>query len=67
MPRLEVAAWFDGKAVRTSVYHRTDLRAGHRFDGPAIVAQDDTTTVVPPDFVVDVDPFGNLVITLREA
>ncbi|MET4690619.1 hydantoinase/oxoprolinase family protein [Sinorhizobium fredii] len=67
MPRLEVEAWFDGKAVPTLVYHRTDLRAGHRFDGPAIIAQDDTTTVVPPDFVVLVDPFGNLVITLREA
>ncbi|MEY9101905.1 N-methylhydantoinase A [Sinorhizobium fredii] len=66
-PRLAVDAWFDGKAVQTSVYHRTDLRAGHRFEGPAIIAQDDTTTVVPPDFVVDVDEFGNLVITRREA
>lgn len=66
-PRLAVEAWFDGKAVSTLVYHRADLRAGHRFDGPAIIAQDDTTTVVPPDFVVDVDTFGNLLITRREA
>ncbi|AFL51572.1 N-methylhydantoinase A [Sinorhizobium fredii] len=66
-PRLAVDAWFDGKAVQTAVYHRTDLRAGHCLDGPAIVAQDDTTTVVPPGFVVDVDAFGNLVITRREA
>ncbi|OAP36364.1 hydantoinase [Sinorhizobium glycinis] len=66
-PRLEVEAWFDGRATPTLVYHRADLRAGHRFDGPAIVAQDDTTTVVPPDFVVNVDPFGNLLITRREA
>ncbi|MFS8055409.1 hydantoinase/oxoprolinase family protein [Rhizobium sp. BR 317] len=66
-PRFPVEAWFDGRLAATAVYHRSDLRAGHRLTGPAIIAQDDTTTVVPPDFAVDVDRFGNLVITRVEA
>ncbi|MFT4185401.1 MAG: hydantoinase/oxoprolinase family protein [Rhizobium sp.] len=66
-PRLSVEAWFDGKPAATAIYHRDDLGAGHRLNGPAIIAQDDTTTVVPPGFSVDVDRFGNLVITRSEA
>ena len=67
LPRMQVGAWFDGREWPTAVYHREDLRAGHQFEGPAIVAQDDTTTVVPPGFVVAVDGFGNLVITGKAA
>ncbi len=65
-PRFHVEGWFSGHSWVTGVYHRTDLAAGHRFRGPAIVAQDDTTTVVPPGFEVLVDRFGNLVITKTE-
>lgn len=61
-PRMEVQAYFAGTRHATPVYHRNDLCAGHRFTGPAIVAQDDTTTVVLPGFRVDVDTYGNLVI-----
>jgi N-methylhydantoinase A len=66
-PRMQIDAWFDGREWATIVYHRDDLRAGHHFRGPAIVAQDDTTTVVPPGFDIVVDGFGNLVITRTEA
>ena len=47
------------------MYHRRDLRAGHHLDGPAIVEQDDTTTLVPAGFRASVDPLGNLVIERR--
>lgn len=66
-PRLYETGWFGGESRRTAVYHRDDLLSGHAFDGPAIVAQDDTTTVVPPGFRVRVDRFGNLVISKPEA
>ena len=33
-----------------------------RIDGPAIVNQYDTTTVVPPGIAAHVDRFGNVVI-----
>ena len=48
-----------------AVYHRRDLRAGQHLDGPAVVEQDDTTTLVPAGFRATVDAFGNLVIEVR--
>jgi N-methylhydantoinase A len=38
---------------------------GVRFDGPAIVEQLDSTTVVEPGDRVEVDPSGNLIISVR--
>jgi N-methylhydantoinase A/oxoprolinase/acetone carboxylase beta subunit len=38
------------------------LRAGNRLEGPAIVNQYDSTTVVPPGLSAQVDRFGNIVI-----
>jgi N-methylhydantoinase A len=49
------------------VYLRRDLRAGQHVDGPAVVEQDDTTTLVPAGFRATVDAFGNLVIEGRAA
>lgn len=66
-PHMTVEAWFDGHNQAVNVYHRSEMRAGQVFPGPAIIAQDDTTTVVPPGFSVAVDRFGNLVITAKEA
>jgi N-methylhydantoinase A len=52
-----------GDAAReTPVYRREQLRPGARFDGPAIVEQNDTTTVVWPGFTAAVEPHGNIVI-----
>jgi len=48
-----------------AVYHRRDLLAGQHLDGPAIVEQEDTTTLVPAGFRASVDAFGNLVIEGR--
>ena len=49
----------------SAVYHRRDLLAGQHLDGPAIVEQEDTTTLVPAGFRASVDAFGNLVIEGR--
>ena len=54
------AGWFD-----TPVYERGGLRAGVHFDGPAIVEQLDSTTVVEPGDRVEVDRDGNLIMTVR--
>ncbi len=58
----------DGAARRcmTPFYERSRLRAGDRIEGPAIVEQYDTTTVIPPGVVGDVDDFGNIVIDCTE-
>ena len=44
------------------LYDRTALKAGNRLDGPAIVNQYDSTTVIPPGLTAHVDRFGNIVI-----
>jgi N-methylhydantoinase A len=57
-----ISAWFGGKPHKTTVYDRSDLQHGHVFKGPAIVGEYSSTTLVPPDFVCEVDAFGNLVL-----
>jgi N-methylhydantoinase A len=60
-------AYFDEyQAYRdTPIYQRDLLPVGAQFDGPAIVEQPDTTTVVYPGFTCRVDNAGNLLLTLR--
>jgi len=52
-------AYFDGY-VPTTLYERARLPLGARLTGPAIVEQDDTTTVIPPGVTALVDEAGNL-------
>ncbi len=71
VPALEREVVFevDGKAERrpTPFYDRTALRAGHRLEGPAIVEQYDTTTVIPPGLGAEIDRYGNIVIDCTRA
>ncbi len=61
----EQRMWFDGRARAGVVYERDRLQPGHRFPGPAIVAEMSATTVVPPDFTCRVDAYGNLLLERR--
>jgi N-methylhydantoinase A len=55
--------WFrDAGFVDTAIYEREKLPVGASFDGPAIVEQPDTTTVMPPNTNCTVDKYGNLII-----
>ncbi len=64
--RHEADAWFrvggELKPVPTRYFDRTALKAGNRLEGPAIVNQYDSTTVIPPGLSGEVDRFGNIVI-----
>ena len=59
--------FFDGRRHKADVYQRGDLRAGHRFDGPAIVQQDDCTTCILDGIAAEVDDYGNLILEQRAA
>lgn len=59
-PRAMTRVWMDDAWREVPLYMRGDLKAGHAFDGPAIVAQDDATTCVLPGFTVKADAYGNL-------
>ena len=58
----EERVFFGGEWVETPVYDRGGLRPGNVVPGPAIVAQDDTTTVIEPGYAGTVDRFGNIMI-----
>ena len=53
---------YDGRAYEAAIYHRRDLLAGQYADGPAVVEQDDTTTLIPSGFRGVVDSLSNIVI-----
>lgn len=52
---------FDGNIELTSCYERSLLKPGQRLDGPALVFQMDSTTVIPPGWKVKVDGWRNLI------
>lgn len=58
----ETSVYLDAGRLSAPIYKRSDLAPGHSFAGPAIIAQDDCTTVVPPGLAVRVDGWGNLLI-----
>src|SRR5262249_42876509 len=55
----------EGKARRTPLFVRDRLRAGNRIFGPAIIVEPTATTVVEPDFVVEVLSEGQLRLRLE--
>ena len=55
-------AYFGGAWVDTPNYDRAKLAVGTRVQGPAIIRQYDTTTVLLPNHYAEVDAHGNLLI-----
>jgi N-methylhydantoinase A len=54
--------FLDGGFVTAAVYQRDDLQDGQMLTGPAIIEQEDTTTIVLPGWSATVDEIGNLLI-----
>ena len=55
-------AYFDGTWRDTPHYDRAKLGVGVRIDGPAIIRQYDSTTVLLPGHYAEIDPHGNILI-----
>ena len=55
-----------GEFQNVPFYWRGDLTAGAKIAGPAVIAEDDTSTVVSPLFEAQVDKFGYIALTRRE-
>jgi N-methylhydantoinase A/oxoprolinase/acetone carboxylase beta subunit len=68
--RHEREAWFrvegELRELPTKFYDRALLVAGNRVDGPAVINQYDTTTVIPPGLTAEIDRFGNIVIWIEQ-
>ncbi len=52
-----------GRWHAAAVYERGLLRPGHRLAGPALVVQEDATTVLLPGWRAEVDAWLNLMCT----
>jgi N-methylhydantoinase A len=64
-PATRRPVWFAVEAADdTPVYDRAALVPGQTFDGPAIVEQFDSTTILHPGDRLRVDGAGNLIITV---
>jgi N-methylhydantoinase A len=50
------------KYAETPVYERRDLFSSHTVNGPAVIEQMDSTTLVLPDHQAVVDDVGSLII-----
>ena len=54
-----------GGQVEAAVYRRRDLRPGATMRGPAVITEDETSTVVSPAFDASIDGFGYIELTRR--
>ena len=54
--------YYEGDWYDANIYDRNKLNTGLQVSGPAIVGEMDSTSVVLPGFVAEVDAVGNLLI-----
>ncbi|HQU44026.1 MAG TPA: hydantoinase/oxoprolinase family protein, partial [Pirellulales bacterium] len=59
------SAWFDAVEHATAVYDRAALRPGDVLDGPAILHESSSTTVIDPGWQGEILPGGELLLTDR--
>ena len=58
----QTTIYFDGRDHPAQIYDRALLKAGDRLKGPAVVTEMDSTTLILPDHVGEVDAVGNILI-----
>ncbi|MFT5449275.1 MAG: N-methylhydantoinase A [Gammaproteobacteria bacterium] len=68
-PRITRAVYFRELAgfSETRVFERSALMAGDRLEGPVLIEEYASTTVVHPGDHLSVDPLGNLVIDIERS
>jgi N-methylhydantoinase A len=54
--------WVGDGEREATVYDRARLEAGNRVEGPAVVTEMDSTTLILPGHVGEVDRYGNLLL-----
>jgi N-methylhydantoinase A len=59
--------YMDGRYLDTSLYDRSRLKPNHRIEGPAIVEQFDSTTLIKPGQSAGVDPYLNLIVQIKRS
>jgi N-methylhydantoinase A len=58
----EHEVYFGGQWLPTRIYDRSQLQPGNRVEGPAVITEFDSTTVVLDGYAAGVDRYLNLLI-----
>ena len=53
---------FDGERMHTPVYDKKLLLSSNVIEGPCIINQLDTTTVIPPNVIGTINPLGYIIM-----
>jgi N-methylhydantoinase A len=64
--RSETPIWAHGRSLGAKLYDRAKLRAHNVIEGPAIVTEMDSTTLILPGHFGKVDGFGNILIRPKQ-
>jgi N-methylhydantoinase A len=62
----EISVIGHGEPMAAKVFARHELPAGAVFEGPAILEQPDSTTIVYPGWSARVQESGNIILTKTE-
>jgi N-methylhydantoinase A len=55
--------YFGGKTyLNTDVINRNNLSKSFQSKGPLVIEERESTLIIPPNFIVNMDPTGNLLI-----
>ncbi|MEV0374810.1 hydantoinase B/oxoprolinase family protein [Streptomyces sp. NPDC050636] len=65
-PAATVRMYAQGRWRETRLYRRTELRPGDTLTGPAIIAEEDATTVLDPGWQAAAGERGHLLLTRAE-
>ena len=57
---------FNQQPHETDVFNRQKIETNKKFNGPAIIQESTATTIIPPNYNIVKDDFGNIIITKEE-
>ena len=57
---------FNQKPHQTDVFNRQKIETNKKFNGPAIIEESTATTIIPPNYNIVKDDFGNIIITKKK-
>ncbi|MBN1651811.1 MAG: hydantoinase B/oxoprolinase family protein [Bacteroidales bacterium] len=67
IPKRIIQSSEDPDAFQIAVFSREDLGFGHKINGPALVSDDKSTTVIDAGWIAEVDAFNNLILSKDKA
>ena len=56
----------DAIPIDCAVYERDEIYAGATLEGPIVIEQKDSTTLVPPNWSLTTAPSGHLILNFRD-